>query len=211
MSNDTNYTMDDEPVLGDVTPLSDEAWDGMLDDTFMAPPGAADHLVDSFDPVESSEYEIDADTATDDGAAGTDPTAGTEGADGAEGAEDADDTLDDDVVDDLAAEDDRIPSQPGMPSQGGAGVATDADAVPEAAAAEEATSEAGELDPFGFDLDVLNASDFDSGTAEFDTEPFTSDDFSIDTTELAPETEHDLGGEGLDGDLGDEGFDGLLS
>ncbi|RRJ86377.1 hypothetical protein EG850_08485 [Gulosibacter macacae] len=44
-------TMNEEPLLGDAPTLSSEAWDGMLDDTFIAPPGIVDHLVDSYDPI----------------------------------------------------------------------------------------------------------------------------------------------------------------
>ena len=59
MSNDTNFTTGDEPLLGDVAPLSDEAWDGLLEDTFLAPPGAADYLVDSLEATEPADLETD--------------------------------------------------------------------------------------------------------------------------------------------------------
>ncbi|WP_311478665.1 hypothetical protein [uncultured Gulosibacter sp.] len=45
----------EEFLLGEAPSLGDEQWDGMLEDTFIAPPGLADHLVDLFD--DTSEHD----------------------------------------------------------------------------------------------------------------------------------------------------------
>lgn len=63
MSDSNSPQLAEESFLGEVPSLSDEQWDGMLEDAFIAPPGMADHLVDLFDdPAENdtADYADDA-------------------------------------------------------------------------------------------------------------------------------------------------------
>lgn len=174
MSNDTNFTTGDEPLLGDVAPLSDEAWDGLLEETFMAPPGAADHLIDSLDPSESADYETDA--ATDDAQIDADAAATGADLDFGYGADADEIDPDDDLLDELSTDED----------------ATDESATPASTTLAADGADAPDPDaPFGFtdlslDLDEFDAGAFDATDAGFESEPHLGgSDAFLETTELS--------------------------
>lgn len=146
MSDPNSPQMAEEPLLGDVPSLSDEQWDGMLEDTFIAPPGMADHLVDLFDdpaghdPADYTDDAIDPDALDDEAVFGDGMDVGA--------ATDASATQDDTVEDAAQPEDD-------------------------AAAAHE--SSAAEPDSRSIFDDIFTTTEFSDDAAAIDTGEFGSD------------------------------------
>ena len=152
MSNDFDPQTNEEPLLGAAPALGDETWDGMLDEAFIAPPGLADHLVDSFDEHAPSEHQLEGDEIDLDDAEAHAFDAAVFGGDGvaAEGTtgDDAPDEIDEAALDEASLE----------PADG-------SDAAPAATDADAPAGDVDGSDPVADLLDELHELDLDAAPA----------------------------------------------